>query len=136
MSQGFLYPYTGLVTVLALMVYVAFAMRVGNARVKYAVMAPAVTGHPDFERRFRVQYNTLEQLALLLPALWLCALTVGDLQAGIGGLVWCFGRIVYAFTYQADPRRRFLGFVLTVLPSLTMLFASAWALLRNISITY
>jgi glutathione S-transferase len=47
---------------LALVEYFYFVMAVGAARGKHKIAAPAVTGNPDFERAYRVQMNTLEQL--------------------------------------------------------------------------
>lgn len=132
---SFLYPYAGLATIAGLIIYIVLAARVGRARMKYGVLAPAVTGHPEFERRFRVQSNTVEQLVLFLPALWLFAVIVSDFWAGIGGVIWCLGRIIYAASYQPDTRGRFPGFALTVLPSLTMMSASAWILIRNLTVT-
>jgi glutathione S-transferase len=45
----------------------------GRAREKYGIKAPSVTGHENFERAYRVQMNTVEQMVFFLPALWLCA---------------------------------------------------------------
>ena len=39
-----------LMTLIALLWYVATGIQVGRARVKYKVAAPAVTGAPEFER--------------------------------------------------------------------------------------
>ncbi|XP_036280735.1 microsomal glutathione S-transferase 2 isoform X3 [Pipistrellus kuhlii] len=36
-----------------------FAMHVGKARYKYKVMAPAVSGSPEFERIFRAHFRYL-----------------------------------------------------------------------------
>uniref|UniRef100_UPI00398EC0D9 microsomal glutathione S-transferase 2 isoform X2 n=1 Tax=Pristiophorus japonicus TaxID=55135 RepID=UPI00398EC0D9 len=47
-----------------------FAKQVGNARVKYKVIPPSVTGSPDFERIFRAQQNTIEFYPLFLVVLW------------------------------------------------------------------
>jgi glutathione S-transferase len=46
----------------AILVYIGFVFRVGGARSKYGVKMPMTTGNLDFERVFRVHYNTLEQL--------------------------------------------------------------------------
>ena len=123
-------PLSTLSTILALVVYVTLAFLVGQAREKYGVAAPAVTGHPEFEKRLRVQMNTLEQLALLLPALWLCALWVGDGWAGLGGVVWSAGRVIYARGYYAAPEKRGPGFLITFLPSVVMLLAVLVAVAR------
>jgi uncharacterized MAPEG superfamily protein len=120
------YPHnlTTIVTVLALMVFIATAMRVGAARGKHGVPAPATTGHEIFERHFRVQMNTLEQLVLFLPGLWLWTAYWGELWAVILGLVWCVGRVVYMTSYVADPAKRSAGFGLTFLPSIILLIGS------------
>ncbi len=52
------------------------------------IKAPAISGHPDFERYFRVQANTLEWMPIFLPSLWLFALYVSDMGAAAIGLVW------------------------------------------------
>ena len=62
-----------IVTVLALIEYLAFGILVGRARLAHGVKAPAISGHPIFERYFRVHQNTAEQLWLFLPGLWLFA---------------------------------------------------------------
>ncbi len=119
------HPYSALATLLALAVFIWTIFLVGQARGRYGIAAPACTGNEDFERHFRVQMNTQEQLLLLLPALWLCAIWVGELYAGIGGLVWCIGRIIYVVTYLRDPKSRSIGFALTALPTLAMMVADA-----------
>jgi hypothetical protein len=63
--------YVDIVTALALIQFIIFGFKVGTARGKYGVKAPATTGNEMFERHFRVQQNTLEQLVLLLPGLYL-----------------------------------------------------------------
>jgi len=40
-----------------------------------------MAGHPDFDRVFRVQMNTLEWMPIFLPVLWLFALYVSDWAA-------------------------------------------------------
>jgi len=112
---------TGIVTALALLVYVWVSLRVGAARAKFGVKAPSIDGPPDFQRVFRVQQNTLEQLALFIPALWLFAAAWGDMAAGIVGLFWPVGRILYAVTYYQAAEKRAVGFGLTFLPSVILL---------------
>ncbi|MEO2167056.1 MAG: MAPEG family protein [bacterium] len=101
-----------IVTVLALLEYFAFSLQVGKARGEYKVDAPATTGHPVFERTLRVQQNTLEQLVLFLPGLWLFATYVRADIAAILGLVFIAGRAIYARAYIADPGSRSTGFAL------------------------
>jgi hypothetical protein len=61
-------------TVFALAQYSLFGIQVGSLRAKYDVIAPSQTGHEQFERMNRVHLNTLEQLVVFIPALWMHAL--------------------------------------------------------------
>ncbi|HET7844669.1 MAG TPA: MAPEG family protein [Xanthomonadales bacterium] len=99
-----------LVTVLALFLYAWTAFEVGRARGRYGVKAPATTGDAAFERVFRVQMNTLEQLALFLPALWLAATYWNPTWSGVIGMVWIVARVLYARAYARGERRGF-GFI-------------------------
>ena len=119
------HPYSALATLLALAVFIWTLVLVGRARARFGVPAPICTGNEEFERYFRVQMNTLEQLVLLLPILWLCAVWVGELHAGLGGLVWSAGRIIYVLSYIKNPASRTLGFALTAIPTLVMAVADA-----------
>ena len=118
------YPLTVLASGAALIIYIAVFMIAGRARTTYGVAAPAVHGHIEFEKRHRVQMNTLEQLVLFLPALWLAAPVLGDRNTALIGAVWSLGRIVYAAAYVRDPKTRSLGFGLTLVPSLILLVAA------------
>jgi len=99
-----------LVSLLALLLFEATAVAVVFARKKFNIVAPATTGNSDFERVFRVQMNTLENLVMFLPALWLFAFYVSDLYAGILGFVWLVGRSYYAFSYSRSAAARSPGF--------------------------
>jgi uncharacterized MAPEG superfamily protein len=113
--------FVAIVTVLALLQYIYFAVLVGQARGKFGVNGPAVTGHPVFERYFRVQMNTLELLVAFLPGLWLFAQYISPLWAAILGAVYIVGRFLYLRAYVADPAKRELGFGLSILPTLVLL---------------
>jgi glutathione S-transferase len=103
--------FPALVAALALALYVGVFVAVGRARARYGIKAPAVTGAPQFERVFRVQQNTLEQLVWFIPALWLFALFASPTWAGILGLIWIAARLHYAVSYCRDPEARGPGFV-------------------------
>ncbi|NIP17681.1 MAG: MAPEG family protein, partial [Xanthomonadales bacterium] len=51
--------YATIIVMLALVEYLWFTMRTGMRRDKLNIEAPATTGHPDYEKAFRVQMNTL-----------------------------------------------------------------------------
>ena len=55
---------------LALLQYSVFGMLVGTARGTYEIKAPAITGHPIFDRYYRVHMNTLEQLIIFIPSIF------------------------------------------------------------------
>jgi glutathione S-transferase len=126
------YPLAGLATVFAIAVYVWTMMVVGKARATYKIAAPSMTGDLEFEKRVRVQMNTLEQLAILVPALWLCAFWVGDVAAGIGGAVWTGARVLYATSYYADPKKRGPGFGIAFFAAVGMLAASLVQIVRDL----
>lgn len=112
--------WVNLIAVLALLQFIYFGILVGKARGKYNVDAPAVTGHPEFERYYRVQMNTLEMLVFFLPTLFLFAEYVSPVIGAILGVVYLIGRVIYQRSYVKDPKTRSLGFGLTILPTLAM----------------
>ena len=127
------FPLTVLSSIAALVFYIVTFLVAGRARGAYAIAAPAVSGNIEFEKRYRVQMNTLEQLVLFLPALWLAAPVLGDRAAAAIGAVWTLGRILYAVAYVRDPKTRSLGFMLTAVPSLVLLIAALWRAIRVVA---
>lgn len=113
-----------IVIVLALVEYMYITFQVGAGRAKYDVPAPAISGHPTFERLYRVQLNTVEQLVIFLPAIWLFGTFVSaPIAAGIGG-VWIVGRFLYFRSYVKDPASRTVGFVMGFLCNVVLLVGS------------
>ena len=124
-------PFTALVTVAALVLTFVLSLRAGNMRRKHGVKAPASTGHPEFEAANRIHQNTIEQLVLFLPVLWLALYVLGDAITGLIGAVWIIGRIVYANAYARDPATRGPGMGITMLPTAVLLLASLWGIFRG-----
>jgi glutathione S-transferase len=93
---------------------------VGRARSKTGIKAPAMVGHPDFERAVRAQMNTIEQTVLFLPTLLLCAMFFRRDFAAAFGLVWLLGRIWYVLAYIKAANKRGPGFLIAF---------AAWAML-------
>jgi hypothetical protein len=123
-------PYVAIVTVVALLQFFWFGWQVGVARGKYNIAAPAVSGNEIFERVFRVHMNTLEQLVVFLPALWIFASYISPLWAAGIGAVFIVGRALYARSYVKDPKSRSAGFALTALPELALLIGILiWAVM-------
>ena len=115
---------------LALIEYFVITLQCGRARGRLGVPAPAITGHPEFERYLRVQYNTIEQLVIFLPALFGFAVFASAGWAAALGVVFIVGRALYARGYVRDPAKRGPGFGLTLLAnSVLLLGATLGALL-------
>jgi glutathione S-transferase len=107
-----MYRLTALVTLLAIAFYFFTIMNVSRSRASTGIKVPATSGHPDFERAFRIQANTLEWMPIFLPALWLFAIYIGDaIAAGIGA-VWIIGRVVYFIGYSKAAAKRGPGFAI------------------------
>lgn len=108
------------VIALAVLEFLIFGMLVGRARVRCGVQPPATTGHPVFERYFRVQQNTMEQLVVFIPSVWLFGLYVSPLWAAGLGVLFVIGRTLYLTGYVEEPRKRFAGFGLSFLPNVIL----------------
>jgi glutathione S-transferase len=117
-------PLISLVTTLALLVLFVVTINVGRARVKYGVKAPLVVGDPAFERALRVQQNTLEQIVLFLPAMWIFGTVFSPIYAAILGLVWIVGRIIYAWGYYQAAEKRGPGFGVSSLATIVLILGS------------
>ena len=59
-----------IVILVAVVEVIVFGARTGLARDRNGVKAPTVVGHDEFERHFRVHYNTIEQMILFLSGIW------------------------------------------------------------------
>ena len=115
-----MYHLTALVTLLALAFYFFTCVNVSRSRSRTGVKVPAMSGHPDFERAFRIQMNTLEWMPIFLPALWLFAIYISDaIAAGIGA-VWIIGRIVYFIGYSQAAAKRGPGFGIQALAAMAL----------------
>jgi glutathione S-transferase len=105
LSKELLYP--ALATIISLLVYFSQSIFVGAGRSKYKVEVPKTTGHnDDFDRIWRAHYNTLEQMPIFLPLLWIFALTVSSFYAFILGILWSIGRIAYMVGYYKSVKDR------------------------------
>src|SRR5256884_7929070 len=102
-------PFVHLVIALALVEFFLFGVAVARARARYNIPAPATTGNEVFERYFRVQMNTLEQLVIFVPAVLLFARYVNAYVAAALGGVFLIGPGPYFHRYRPSAARRPTG---------------------------
>ena len=71
------------------------------------VAAPSVVGHPQFECAHRTHMNTVENLVVMIPFLWIASAFYGGQLPFWFGLLWVVSRILYAIGYaQTNPQLR------------------------------
>lgn len=112
---------TALLILIALVQYVYFSIRVGSSRGKYGVDAPRTSGDENWERLYRVQMNTLEQLIVFLPAMLLFSSYVSARWVWIPGLLFIVGRQLYSLEYVKKPSTRVPGMALTLFANAILL---------------
>lgn len=121
-------PWVALVVWGVVCLMLAAMCATGWMRGKHKVKAPAVTGHPAFERAYRVQMNTLEQTLMFLPAFLLAVQFGRDDIACILGAIWLLARIGYMVTYLRNPGSRGPAFMIALLALLGLLLQSGWGI--------
>jgi len=126
--------WSALITILVLLLYFYMGGVVGRMRGRHSIAAPAISGHPEFERAFRVHANTLEQLVVFLPLLWLATILF---QRGLAwlpalvGLIFLVGRIVYMQRYMSAPQTRGPGILIGMLGMLGLLVLAIIGLVQD-----
>jgi uncharacterized membrane protein YecN with MAPEG domain len=122
--------WVSVVILLAILEYLVMGAFVGLARGWYGVNAPATTGHPKFERWFRVHQNSLEMLIAFIPAMGLFGWRVSSTWAVGIGLVFVAARILYAVQYIHEPRSREIGAGLSFVTVLVLVIGALWGAIR------
>jgi glutathione S-transferase len=123
-------PFVHIVIALALVEFLYFSFEVGKARERYQIAAPATSGNEMFERYFRVHMNTLEQLVIFIPAILVFSHYFSPYVAAALGAVFIIGRLVYLTAYVKNPAKRSLGFMLSALPTMVLLFGGLFGAVR------
>jgi len=120
-----------IVVLLTILLQFGTVWATGHAREKYGIKAPAISGHPGFERAWRVQMNTLESTVIFLPTLWLAAQYGFPFWGGLAGLVWVIGRVWYAAAYLKDPAKRGPGYMVSSFGWAVLLVLGVFGLVRT-----
>jgi len=121
MTQEATMAFVTVIVLLSAVEYLYFGVAVGRSRAAHDVEAPAVTGDETFERFFRAHQNTLEQLVIFIPAMYAAGYYASGLLAVALGVVFLIARALYFRGYIADPQRRGVGMVLTVIVNVLLL---------------
>jgi glutathione S-transferase len=116
----------------ALIEYMVFAGLVGRARGQYGVRAPATTGHPTFERIYRVHQNTLEALIVFVPALLIFACYLSFSWAAGLGVAFIVSRAIYAVSYVQSAEKRGIGAGLTGLVNMALVLGGLVGLAKHL----
>lgn len=118
------------VVLVAVLQYIVFGIMVGMARGRFNVAAPAVAGHPTFERLFRVHQNSLEMLIAFIPGVWLYGWWVSQTWATALGILFIAARIIYAIQYVRDPKTREIGAGLSFLVIIILVVGDLYSVVR------
>ena len=124
--------YSAVIILIALFQYLFFTVRVGLSRGKYGVDAPSTTGDETFERLFRVQQNTMEQLVIFIPAMIAFSMYLSARWALLPGLLFVVGRQLYSMEYIKNPASRTPGMALSLLSNAALLLGALIGLLLNL----
>jgi len=123
-------PYVHLVIGLALAEFIVFGLAVARARDRYGVRPPATTGHEVFERTFRAQMNTLEQLVIFLPSIVMFAHYINAPVAAALGAVFVIGRALFFRGYVKSVEARHVGFNVSAFANLALLIGALFGAIR------
>ena len=121
-----------IITVLILIQTLFFGFEVGKARGKYNIKAPAVSGDEMFDRHYRIHQNTIEQIIIFIPSLWLFGYFVNNNVAAALGVLFIIGRLVFRNAYLKNPASREIGFMMGFLPMAICLLGTLFFVSKSI----
>ena len=124
--------YTALIILIALVQYLFFTAQVGLMRGRHGVKAPQTSGHETWDRLFRGQQNTMEQLVIFIPAMIAFSLYASARWALLPGALFIIGRQLYHYQYVRDPDSRTPGMALSLLSNVILLFGALIGLLMEL----
>jgi uncharacterized membrane protein YecN with MAPEG domain len=113
-----------IVVLVALLQYLWFSAKVGQARGKYNIKAPACSGDETFERLFRIHQNTMEQLVVFIPACYAFAWYLSPYWVLVPGIAFIIGRQLYAMEYTKDPKTRAPGTAISFIANVVLIIGA------------
>jgi glutathione S-transferase len=120
------------VTLLAVLIALWTVVLVGRTRSRVGIDPPATIGSPDLECALRIQANTVEQIVIFLPSLWLAALYFHGWIPPVIGFLWCLGRVLYGLGYRAaKPQARAPGFGIAILSNLALIILAGIGIVQT-----
>lgn len=109
------------ITMLITMLTQAAQVSVSNARRKFGIPLPSVTGHVEFERFHRAHANQIERNVVFLPVLWLSSVAVNWVFILLAGLTWVGLRALYIRGYVTDNKKiHMIGGIGDVIPAIVL----------------
>lgn len=112
-----------LLIMLALIQYMVIAMIVASTRDKYGVHAPNTVGNPIWERLYRMQMNTMEQLIIFIPSVLAFAYFISSKWVLLPGITYLIGRLIYYRLYYKNANR-IVGFSMTFASNIALVAGS------------
>jgi glutathione S-transferase len=108
---------------IALLQFIFFTGRVGFSRGKYDIKAPKTVGNERWERIFRIQQNSMEQLVVFIPAVLIFSLYVSASWVLLPGILFIVGRHIYSRLYLESPENRGPGMILSFFSNIALVIA-------------
>jgi len=127
--------YVELVAIIAVLQFFFFGAMTGRARRNSGLKAPTMIGDEGFERMYRVQMNTLETLVVFIPALFIASNYWSALLVSGLGSIYLVGRFIYWRAYIAEPEKRGIGFMLSMLPTLVLIILSIVGIIMSLVVS-
>jgi len=108
---------------IALLQFIFFTGRAGFSREKYDIKAPKTVGNERWERIYRIQQNTMEQLLIFIPGTVIFSLYVSATWVLLPGILFIVGRHIYSRLYLESPENRGPGMVLSFFSNIFLVIA-------------
>lgn len=118
--QGETLVLTILITLLALLQTFALDVYISFSKFKHGVQDPEIVNNENFKKIYKIYNNTVSDLILFLPLIWIFASLESDRMAGVLGLIWLFGRFHYDISFFKNPATRTISMATTSFVVITM----------------